>query len=87
MRPPFGSRSVFLWLMDGSRFLPVMVGRMMLSLRRAADRPLGEKPLAELSANDLSIGGIINSWRPRRNSHAREDIIMLDKISRSQTGA
>ena len=67
-----------------SRFFPVMIGRIMLSLRKAADRPLGNWSLAELSANDRSVQSSIMFHRPRRSLHRRRDSILFDTVSGSQ---
>ena len=64
----------------GLRFLPVMIGRIMLSLRKAADRPLGDRPLVELSVNDRNVKSGMRLRRPRRSSHGQQDSFPLDPI-------
>ena len=81
MRSPLGLRSVFGWLTVGFRFLPVMVGRIMLSLRKAADRPLGNWSLAEFSANDRNVQSSIRFRCSRRSLPRRRDSILFDTIS------
>ena len=61
----------------------MMIGRIMLSLRKAADRPLGNWSLAELSANDRSVQSSIMFRRPR-SLHGRRDSILFDTVSGSQ---
>ena len=64
MRSLFGLRLLFGWLTVGYRFLPVIVGRIMLSLRKAADVTLGDWSLAELSTNDRSVQSSVRFGRP-----------------------
>ena len=82
VRSQFGLSFLFRWLTADSRFLPVMVGRIMLSLRKAADMP-EEWTLEELSTNDRNRS--IKFRRPWRSSRARKDSIMLATISTSRT--
>ena len=78
------AHSCFSMAYVGPRFLPVMIGRIMLSLRKAADRPLGDWSIAELSTNDRNIQSSIRFRRPQRSLRRRRDSISLDTISGSQ---
>lgn len=61
-----------------------MVGRIMISLKKAGGRPQGDWSLTGLSTNGQNVQSDIRFRRPRGGSHGRPNSILLDTIPGSQ---
>ena len=70
--------------MVGFRYLPVMIGRIMLSLRKAAGSQQGNWSLAERSTL-VPVLPVMKFQRPRRSLNARKDDVRLEVLSESRT--
>ena len=76
--PTFSLHPAFNRPTSNIRYLPVMISRIMLSLRKAADsQPAGDWSLGVQTTTEVDFRGM-EFFRPWGGSNGREDCIPLD---------